>query len=69
MPANSDPLLDNTQAAAYLNLPPKSLNNWRSRGEGPKYLKIGARVMYRQSALDEFISECEKETNRSQSVA
>jgi len=69
MPSNSDPLLDNNQAAYYLNLPPKTLNNWRSRGEGPRYIKIGARVFYKQSALDEFIAECEKATQGSQQVA
>ena len=45
---------DEAGAADYLGLKPKTLANWRSRGCGPRYLKLGARVVYPQSELDAF---------------
>lgn len=35
-------------------LSPKTLANWRSRGTGPAYLKIGRAVFYREAELARF---------------
>jgi hypothetical protein len=43
-------------AAAYLRLQPGTLEVWRCRGRGPKYQKIGRRVIYDQKFLDEYAS-------------
>jgi hypothetical protein len=32
-----------------------TLNAWRFEGKGPKYLKFGHRVFYRQRDLDEWV--------------
>ena len=32
-----------------------SLDSWRSRGDGPRFLKIGKRIWYRESALREYL--------------
>ena len=44
------------------SIPSKTLVNWRLSGRGPKYLKIGARVLYRISDVDEWLRSCERGT-------
>jgi len=48
---------DERQAAAYLNLSPRTLQAWRRRGDGPRYLKLGAAVRYDRADLDAWLSE------------
>lgn len=44
------------EASAYLKTPVATLRFWRHRGDvGPKSMKIGRRVMYRQRDLDAYI--------------
>ena len=50
------PLLDSTESANYLGLTNhKTLNEWRRRGEGPSYVKIGRLVRYKLDDLMAFI--------------
>ena len=47
------------EAAAYLKsigtpFSYNTLNLWRSLGRGPKFKKIGKKVFYEQSSLDDF---------------
>lgn len=53
--------LDTKQAAQYLGVAPKTLENWRSQDSGPPYYKFGkghgARVAYNQAELDTWLSE------------
>ena len=52
----ASPSLLNTDAAgAYLNVQAQTLEAWRYRGDGPRYVKIGRLVKYRLSDLDAFI--------------
>ncbi|MDR1083888.1 MAG: helix-turn-helix domain-containing protein [Deltaproteobacteria bacterium] len=47
--------LNTIDAAAYLGgLSPGTLEVWRSLGKGPRYLKIGRRVIYETRDLDDF---------------
>ena len=46
------PFLTETQAAARLGLAPKTLRNWRSRGDGPGYLRLGSVIRYHLEELD-----------------
>ena len=34
------------EVAEVLRLSPKTLANWRSKGLGPKYVRIGSRILY-----------------------
>lgn len=45
-----------TQAdlAAQLNISPRTLERWRWTGEGPAFLKIGERVVYRLEDVEAF---------------
>jgi hypothetical protein len=45
-PAARQQLATTEQVADYLQLPPKTLAEWRSQGIGPKYSKIGKHVRY-----------------------
>lgn len=50
-------MFDTRQAAQYLGLQPTTLSTWRTRGGGPRFLKLGSSVRYRLSDLDAFTSE------------
>lgn len=61
--------LDSTQAAAYLGKSKSWLDRARSEGRGPKYRRVGSRVEYTQAALDEYLRNCEVETEESRRAA
>ncbi len=42
----NDPLGTPEQVADYLQKPVKTLAEWRSRGDGPRYFKVGRNVRY-----------------------
>lgn len=42
---NASPLLATLEAATFLGLSEKTLANWRCRGYGPKFIRLGARVI------------------------
>ena len=49
-------LLDEREAAAILGASVQTLRNWRWRGQGPRALKIGLRmVRYRRADLEAFV--------------
>jgi len=43
------------QAAKFLSVNPRLLENWRWRKTGPKFVKVGNRVRYTYEDLDSFI--------------
>ncbi|MGO2312769.1 helix-turn-helix transcriptional regulator [Brachybacterium tyrofermentans] len=47
--------LATAQAAEYLSLPKGTLEVWRSRGEGPPYVRLGRSVRYRIATLDAYL--------------
>ena len=47
--------LNTRQAAEYLGLSDIVLRVWRTEKRGPKYSKAGSRVIYRLSALNEWL--------------
>lgn len=50
------------QVADQLGVKPKTLANWRSMGIGPRWFRVGGRVMYRQAEIDRWLAECEAST-------
>lgn len=48
-------LLDAAGASAYLGLAKHTLDQWRSKGVGPRYTKLGGAIRYRIADLDAFI--------------
>ncbi|GHF32207.1 hypothetical protein GCM10017044_28910 [Kordiimonas sediminis] len=50
------PLLNERQAAAYLNQSVRTLQGWRLRGGGPRFVKISGRsVRYRIEDINAWI--------------
>jgi excisionase family DNA binding protein len=43
-----------TELATELGIPVKTLAEWRSRGLGPAYVKVGRHVRYRREAIDDW---------------
>ncbi|MEA9885345.1 helix-turn-helix domain-containing protein [Xanthomonas campestris pv. raphani] len=56
-------------AAAYLGLSSSALDKMRHEGRGPRYLKIGGRVFYRQADLDAYLDASIVETTESRARA
>lgn len=48
--------LTQTQLAERWNKSPRTLEQWRWRGVGPRYLKIGARVIYPLDEVEAYES-------------
>ncbi len=46
--------LNQTQLAARWNISPRTLERWRWIGDGPRYLKIGGRVVYRLEDIEAY---------------
>ena len=51
-------LLRQAEVAKILNLSPRTLEAWRHRGGGPRYLRLTARVIrYRRLDVNQFMEE------------
>jgi predicted DNA-binding transcriptional regulator AlpA len=50
-------LVDEHAVAALRGIKIQSLRNERSDGRGPRYVKLGARVMYELSAVREYVAQ------------
>ena len=55
--ATADRLLREAEAANFLRLSPGTLRQWRYKGQGPSYRKLGSRVAYRFSELVRFVEK------------
>lgn len=52
-----DPLLTQDEAAAVLNVQPRTLENWRRLRKGPPFIRIDGKVVrYRPRDLEAYIS-------------
>jgi len=49
-------LLSVPRAADYLSLSKNKLDSWRLTGGGPEFVRLGRRIFYRRSSLDQFIT-------------
>ncbi|AHW64793.1 Hypothetical protein CGLY_11740 [Corynebacterium glyciniphilum AJ 3170] len=46
-----------SEAARVIGVTPKTLSNWRGRGKGPSYVRVGQRgIFYRIEDLDAWLS-------------
>lgn len=50
-------VLTEAEAAARLLTCPRTLARWRCEGKGPRFVKIGRRVAYRESDLIAYLDE------------
>jgi len=50
--STTDPLLTQDDAAARWLISPRTVERWRQQRVGPRYLKLGGRVLYRLSDIE-----------------
>ena len=50
--------LNQKQLAARWSISEATLERWRSEGIGPKSLKLGGRVLYRQADIEAYEESC-----------
>ncbi len=46
--------LDSKQLARRWNMSHRTLDRWRWQGKGPRFIKIGGRVVYRIKDIEEY---------------
>jgi hypothetical protein len=51
-------LLDKRDAADAIGIGSRSLDAWRQRGYGPRFLKVGGRIKYPPEEIDAFLQKC-----------
>ncbi|MCD5419301.1 helix-turn-helix domain-containing protein [Rhodococcus pyridinivorans] len=44
------------EVAAYLRTSKQQLATWRYKGSGPRFCKVGRRVMYRWTHVDDWLN-------------
>jgi predicted site-specific integrase-resolvase len=49
--------LNQIELAARWNISHRTLERWRWSGEGPRYIKIGGRVVYRLEDVEDYEKE------------
>lgn len=54
--ANSESLLSQKEVSVLLQVKQKTLEAWRHRGGGPRFVKLGRCVRYRLSDLHAFVT-------------
>lgn len=50
----SNVVLNDVVAAEFLGLKPQTLRNWRCQSRGPAYSKIGRRVVYHLTDVEDY---------------
>jgi hypothetical protein len=57
----NDPLISSEQTAGILHVGAQSLATWRCKGRGPRFVKIGRAVFYRESAIKNWLKGQERD--------
>lgn len=52
-----EPLLSIEEVAAWLRVPKKTVYMWRTRGYGPRGMKVGKYLRYRREDVESWIEE------------
>lgn len=55
--AEPDPLLTPEQVARWIGKPKATLYAWRSRGLGPRGIRVGNALRYRRSEVERWLDE------------
>lgn len=55
-------ILTNKEAANFLSIKPATLAKWRSEHRGPRYSKLGRRIVYKVQDLEEYLKQNKIET-------
>ncbi len=55
MQETHEPLLDLEWLSEFIDIPPRTIYNWRLRGEGPPAYGVGRRLRFRRSEVDGWL--------------
>lgn len=55
--------LTQNELATRWNLSPRTIERWRSNGEGPRFVRLGNRVMFRLEDIEAFEEQHLLESN------
>lgn len=56
-PAPLDELLEPEEVSAWLQMSTGTLSQWRSRGGGPPFVRVGRHVRYPRSEAEKWLAE------------
>lgn len=59
--SNPKDLVGEVELAARLGVSRSTLQSWRYHGRGPRYVKIGRLVRYRNADVDAFLAACTRD--------
>ncbi|MFK4790057.1 helix-turn-helix domain-containing protein [Microbacterium sp. ZW T5_56] len=64
-------LMTTEQLAEYLQIPVRTLEDWRSprRKTGPRWIRLGKRIQYRRATVDAWLESQETADDPVQDVA
>jgi predicted DNA-binding transcriptional regulator AlpA len=51
----NEPLLDLEWLSEFIDIPPRTIYNWRLRGEGPPAYRVGRHLRSRRSEVDAWL--------------
>ena len=57
-----DAMLTPEEVSAVLGVDVRTLANWRWKGKGPGYIKVGKLVRYPASAIIEYMGNCRRKS-------
>lgn len=63
-PSSLPPALDEVEAARVLGISAGGLRNMRSQNRGPKYRRLGRRIVYLPEDLLQYLDACAVEPRR-----
>jgi predicted DNA-binding transcriptional regulator AlpA len=52
---DDDPIVTQTEFAESIAHSPRTVQRWRTTGEGPAFVKLGKRIFYQRSAIHEWL--------------
>lgn len=57
-PTRIDRLMTIDEVASYMQVPVKTLYDWRYRACGPRGMRVGRHVRYRRDEVDRWLESC-----------
>ena len=57
------PTVDKVGASEILGCAPRTLDNWRSQGRGPKFIRVGRLCRYKIEDLEKYLAARTVETD------
>jgi excisionase family DNA binding protein len=48
-------ILTDKETAFYLGLADRTLRDWRKKGKGPAFVRMGTKIRYRKTAINEYL--------------